>query len=155
MIDHIQNFTNTLPDWLQWLGVVLAGAIPFIESYIGASIGIIAGLHPVVAVLAAVTGNFITMLALVTIAHRTRKRFTTQSDSPSPRQARLKRAFDRYGVAGVSLVGQTILPSQLTSAALVSFGASKQHVIVWQSVSIVLWGILFALITTGAFAFFH
>lgn len=53
------------------------------------------------------------------------------------------RAFDRFGVPGVSLLGQTILPSQITATALVSFGATRNTVIAWPSISIALWGILF------------
>lgn len=48
----------------------------------------------------------------------------------------------------MSLLGQTILPSQLTSAAMVSFGANRNVVIVWQIISIVLWGTLFGVLAT-------
>ena len=55
----------------------------------------------------------------------------------------MRRAFDKYGVAGVSLLGPFILPSQFTSAAMVSFGANRNAVIAWQIVSIVIWGVVF------------
>ncbi|WP_029088004.1 hypothetical protein [Brevibacterium album] len=67
----------------------------------------------------------------------------------SPRRQKLKRAFDRYGVAGVSIFGQAILPSQITSAMMVGFGASRNAVIVWQIVGITLWSGLFALLALG------
>jgi hypothetical protein len=54
--------------------------------------------------------------------------------------------FDRYGIAGVSLLGQSVLPSQITSGMMVSFGASKQKVILWQVVSIILWGVAFGVL---------
>lgn len=60
----------------------------------------------------------------------------------------MRRAFDKYGVAGVSLLGQTILPSQVTSAALVSFGAPRNTVISWQIISIILWGVAFGVLAT-------
>ena len=60
----------------------------------------------------------------------------------------MRRSFDRYGVAGVSLLGQTILPSQITSAAMVSFGANRNAVIMWQVISIILWGVAFGVLTT-------
>ena len=44
---------------------------------------------------------------------------------------------------GVSLLGQTVLPSQITSMAMVSFGASRNAVAIWQVVSIIAWGVLF------------
>ena len=44
MIDALQDFTASLPTVLQWVGVILAAAIPFIESYFGSVIGILAGM---------------------------------------------------------------------------------------------------------------
>ncbi|MBE1875558.1 hypothetical protein [Myceligenerans pegani] len=64
----------------------------------------------------------------------------------SPRRERLRRAFDKYGVAGVSLVGQWILPSQISSAAMVGFGANRNTVIVWQIIAISLWGVVFGIL---------
>ncbi|MGV8877251.1 MAG: hypothetical protein ACOH1K_07050 [Rhodoglobus sp.] len=145
MIDALQNFTGSLPPLLQWVGVVVASAIPFIESYFGSIVGILAGLNPVVAIIAAIIGNTISMLIFVLSAHRVRTSIIAgKPESPlTPRKERLRQQFDKYGVPGVSLLGQTILPSQITSAAMVSFGASKNSVILWQTISITLWGVAF------------
>lgn len=143
MFEALQDFTASLPPWLQWAGVVLAGAIPFVESYFGSVLGVVAGLAPPVAVTAAVLGNVASMLALVLIADAVRGRTAREPRERSSKRQRLRRSFDKYGVAGVSLLGQTMLPSQITSAALVSFGAPRNAVIFWQIVSILLWGIAF------------
>lgn len=143
MIDALQDFTSSLPPLLQWLGVLVAGAIPFVESYFGSVIGVLAGLDPVIAVGAAVVGNVASMLVLVLGAHGLRRRIAGDPQESSPKRQRLRRAFDKYGVAGVSLLGQTILPSQITATAMVSFGADRNAVIGWQIVSIVLWGVAF------------
>ncbi|ANS79441.1 Permease of the drug/metabolite transporter (DMT) superfamily [Serinicoccus hydrothermalis] len=144
MVEGLQEWTAGLPAVLQWLGVMAAGAIPFVESYLGSAIGVVAGLNPVVAVLAAVVGNVITMTLVVLSADRLRRRRGTEApEEMSPRKQRLRGIFDRFGVPGVSLLGQTVLPSQITSGALVAFGANTRGVIVWQIVSIILWGVLF------------
>lgn len=148
MIESLQDFTASLPTWLQWVGVMAAGAIPFVESYFGSVIGVIAGLPTLVAIGAAVVGNIATMLLLVLGAHAVRGRTARPDGQRSPRRQRLRAAFDKYGVAGVSLLGQTILPSQITSAALVSFGAPKNTVILWQVISIILWGTAFGVLAT-------
>lgn len=148
MIESLQDLTAGLPAWLQWLGVVAAGAIPFVESYFGSVIGILAGISPPVAVAAAALGNIAAMLALVLTAHAVRGRVAREPKTLPPKRQRLRRAFDRYGVAGVSLLGQAILPSQITSAAMVSFGAPKRAVIFWQVISIILWGIAFGVLAT-------
>ncbi|EPR75785.1 hypothetical protein ADILRU_1955 [Leifsonia rubra CMS 76R] len=150
MIDALQNFTESLPPLLQWVGVILASAIPFIESYFGSIIGILAGINPVIAILAAIIGNTLSMIIVVLSAHHVRTNVTKRQNPkpPTPRKERLRKQFDKYGVPGVSLLGQTILPSQITAAAMVSFGASKNNVILWQIISITLWGIAFGALAT-------
>jgi hypothetical protein len=149
MIDALQDFTANFPPLLQWVGVMLAAAIPFVESYFGSVIGILAGINPVVAIIAAIVGNVISMLIFVLSAHGVRSKVTAGKEkAESPRRERLRKSFDKYGVAGVSLLGQTILPSQITSAAMVSFGASKNAVILWQVASIILWGVAFGVLAT-------
>lgn len=149
MIESLQNFTAGLPHLLQWLGVMLAGVIPFVESYFGSVIGVAAGVNPIVAVAAAAVGNTLSMLAFVFAAGAVRERVVAEpTHEQAPRRKRLRAAFDRYGVAGVSLLGQTILPSQFTATALVSFGAPRERVVLWQTISIVLWGIVFGVLAT-------
>jgi steroid 5-alpha reductase family enzyme len=148
MYDALRDFTASLPELLQWVGILLAAAIPFVESYFGSVIGIVAGVNPVVAIIAAIIGNMISMLVFVLVAHRLRTtvRSGAAPKPESPRRMKLRERFDRYGVAGVSLLGQTLLPSQITSAAMVSFGASRNAVILWQTISIIIWGVLFGVL---------
>lgn len=152
MLEALSDFTAGLPGWAQWLGVMLVSAIPFVESYFGSVIGILVGVHPAVAVAAAIAGNIISMLAFVLGADAARRKAVgarEHTTEPTPRRQRLKRMFDRFGVPGVSILGQTLLPSQITSGAMVSFGASRNAVILWQCISIVLWGVAFGLLALG------
>lgn len=150
MIDALQDFTSTFPPLLQWLGVMLVSAIPFVESYFGSVIGVLAGVNPVVAIVAAIIGNAISMFIFVLSAHGVRSKVVAGKEpkEETPRRQRLRKSFDKWGVAGVSLLGQTILPSQITSAAMVSFGASRNAVILWQTISIILWGVAFGVLAT-------
>jgi hypothetical protein len=150
MIDALQEFTANFPPVLQWLGVMIASAIPFVESYFGSVIGVLAGVNPVVAIVAAIIGNVVSMVIFVLSAHGVRSKVVAGKapKEETPRRQRLRKSFDKYGVAGVSLLGQTILPSQITSAAMVSFGASKNRVILWQVISIILWGVAFGVFAT-------
>ena len=162
MIDALQDFTTSLPPFLQWFGVMLAAAIPFVESYFGSVIGVLAGIDPVVAIIAAIVGNIVSMVVVVLSAHGVRAKVGAarasrarvdgwaddDAETESPRRRRLRAQFDRYGVPGVSLLGQTILPSQITSAAMVGFGASRNAVILWQVISIILWGVAFGVLAT-------
>lgn len=149
MIDSLQNFAAQFPEWSQAIVVAILSAIPFVESYFGSVIGVLAGLRPDVAIVAAVVGNVVSMVGFVYGAKKVRERKVDPNKQVSARQVRLKRAFDRWGVLGVSLLGQTILPSQITSAAMVGFGASRKLVVVWQIVSIGAWGVVFGLFGVG------
>lgn len=150
MLDALRDFTTSLPEILQWLGVALAAAIPFVESYFGSVIGVLAGVHPALAIGAAVIGNVVSMLAFVLTASGVRSKVKSgrPAKEETPRRRKLRERFDKYGVAGVSLLGQTVLPSQITSAAMVSFGASRNAVILWQIISITLWGIAFGVLAS-------
>lgn len=149
MIDSLQEFAGNFPDWLQWAGVLLVSAIPFVESYFGAVIGVAIGLHPVVAILVAIIGNVISMLAFVYGAGAIRDKATKNKQTEEkPKRQRLRRMFDKFGVPGVSLLGQTLLPSQITSSAMVGFGANRNVVAFWQVISIILWGVLFGVLAT-------
>lgn len=150
LIESLQGFTASLPELLQWIGVLLIAAVPFVESYFGSAIGVLSGMPPVVAIGAAIIGNIVSMLVFVLTAHGVRAKATQgrETKALSPRRAKLKERFDRYGVPGVSLLGQIFLPSQITSAAMVSFGAPKNQVILWQVISIILWGVLFGVLAT-------
>lgn len=151
MLDSLISFVEGLPTWAQWLGVMAISAIPFVESYGGAVIGVVVGISPAAAIIAAIVGNVISMVLVVLAGKAARERVLRDREEtePSPRRQKLRRAFDRFGVPGVSLVGQTILPSQITSGAMVSFGASRDAVILWQCVSIVLWGVACGLLAVG------
>lgn len=145
MVESLQSFVSSLPPMLQWLGVMLIAAVPFVESYFGAVVGVIGGLNPAVAIGVAVVGNIVSMLIFVLSAHGVRAKVSAGKAPKelTPRRAKLRAAFDKYGVIGVSLGGQAILPSQITSAAMVSFGAPKNAVILWQVISIIIWGTAF------------
>lgn len=146
MIQDIQQFTEaTEPIW-QWLIIMLASAIPFIESYFGSALGVLAGVPVIIAIIAAIIGNTISMILLVTFGEKIRVWRKADEKPLSKSKERIKRLFNKYGVIGVSLLGQTLLPSQITSLLMVTFGAPKQKVIFWQIISIILWGTAFGLL---------
>ena len=150
MIESLQSFAAGFPDWAGWIAVLIVSAIPFVESYFGSVIGVAIGLPPAIAIIVAVIGNIISMLAFVLSADATRTKIRQSrgvvDEEVAPRRQRLRRMFDRFGVPGVSLLGQTLLPSQITSAAMVGFGAPRNWVIFWQVISIILWGTLFGVL---------
>lgn len=153
-IGRLQGWVEGLPPTLQWLGIILISSIPFIESYTGALIAVVAGIHPVVAVFVASLGNMLSLILVVYIAHGVRSSVTKRTDKPvdekqQARREKIKRIFDKFGVPGVSLLGPFALPSQITAPIMVSFGASRNAVMVWMLISVIVWGIGFGLLGWG------
>ncbi len=72
MIKNLQEFAGNFPEPWQWFAVAVVSAIPVVESYFGAAIGVLLGLPLLVAILAAMIGNVISMLLFVNGAHAVR-----------------------------------------------------------------------------------
>ncbi|WP_029149379.1 hypothetical protein [Microbacterium indicum] len=159
LIDTFQNLVAQVPELVQPLIVALAAAIPYIEGEGAVAIGIIGGIHPIVAAVAAIAGNLICVVAVVLVttgareAVVARRRASAVGDAPaqesSPRREKLQRALVRYGVPGVSLLGPIIVPTQLTAAFLAGSGVSRGRILAWQGTAIVLWTTLLTLVATG------
>lgn len=178
VVDFLQNLMSQVPLLVQPLIVAVAAAIPFVEAELASVLGVWAGLNPFVAAGAAVAGNFASVLVVVffgariragIIARRARKtelvgggRPVTPDDTsddafveakPESKGARrFKKYLVRFGVPGASLLGPLAIPTQFTSALLVSTGVSKAWILLWQGVAIVLWTTLTTLIATGVLA---
>ncbi|MCW3493880.1 small multidrug efflux protein [Microbacterium sp. SSM24] len=173
LVESFQNLVAQVPELIQPLIIALAGAVPFIEGEGAAAIGIIGGLNPVVAAMAGIVGNFLCVALLVllssgargAIVNRSRaRRVGVGAGSPavadaaaggssledgSPRKAKFQKAFERYGVPGVSLLGPLLLPTQFTAVMLAGAGVSKGRILVWQGIAIVLWTTAVTLVITG------
>lgn len=156
-IDSLQNFVLSLPEAIQFLGVSLVAMIPFVENYGAVVIGSIAGIPVWAAVLMAVIGNLAVVAVITLIASGTRQAIVARTSSgssggaveTSPRQDKVRRMFDRYGVPGVTLLGMLLVPTHFIAPALVSFGSSKTVVLVWQAIAITLYAVVAGLFVTG------
>ncbi|PPG18105.1 small multidrug efflux protein [Rathayibacter sp. AY1C6] len=136
-----QDLIGRVPELVQPLVVAAAGAVPFIEGEGAASIGIIGGIHPVVAGLAGAIGNFVCVALLVLLGTGVRSAITGRSEAKrtTPRREKFQRAFTRYGVPGVSLLGPLLLPTHFTAVMLAGAGVGRGRILLWQGVAIALW----------------
>ncbi|WP_309616684.1 small multidrug efflux protein [Salinibacterium sp.] len=175
IISRFQELVAQVPEIIQPLIVALAGAVPFIEGEGAASIGILGGVHPVIAVIAATLGNFLCVTVLVLTSSRARSAIVSrraksrevvvagggghsddplhaledkwaESDHKSARRAKFQRALDRYGVPGVSMLGPLLLPTQFTATMLAAGGVAKARVLIWQAIAILAWTIVFGVV---------
>lgn len=169
----LQQLVDQVPAIVQPIIVALGGMIPYVEGEGAAALGIIAGLDPVLAAVAAATGNIICVVLVVTLGSRIRTAVVarreraavavssagdveTADDTPlvpvkpeSKGQQKLRRWVVRFGVPGASLICPLALPTQLTAATLVAMGVHKSRVIFWQVIAIVAWTSAVTLAATG------
>lgn len=181
LIETFQNLVAQVPELVQPLIVALAGAVPFIEGEGAVTIGILGGIHPIVAAVAAVAGNLLCVTVVVLLTARARAAVVNRRHAKTlvgadgmpiaaddvaartevhdggsrkaARRAKFQRAFERYGVPGVSLLGPLLLPTMFTATMLITVGVGKVRVIIWQAVAIIAWTTLFALLITGVVQF--
>ena len=162
LIETFQNLVAQVPDLVQPLIVALAGAVPFIEGEGAAGIGILGGINPVIAAIAAIVGNFLCVAILVLASSGARKAIVDRSRAKqvamagggssmetaqdmadtgrgTARREKFQRAFERYGVPGVSLLGPLLLPTHFTATMLAASGVGKGRILIWQAVAIVGW----------------
>lgn len=173
LIDTFQDLVAQVPEFIQPVIIALAGAIPFIEGEGAVSIGIVGGVNPVIAAIAAALGSFACVFVVVQLSSRARQAIVThrsrtrvavgsgglvEVDEPeeiapesarrAARRAKFQRAFDRYGVPGVSLLGPLVLPPAFTAPMLIAVGVEKIRVLIWQAIGIVLWVVVFTVLFT-------
>lgn len=161
-----REFVMGLPEALQGVGVFLVSFIPFVEGEGAAIIGVLAGISPWLAVPVGIVGNFLVVALLVYAAHGARgalmgRRAARRGDRApatadggwtpeSAGRALLRERFERWGVPGLSLIGPWVfVPGHVAAPAMVSFGANRDYVMVWQTVAIVLYTAVGGLLTHG------
>ena len=153
LLVQLHDLVSGLEPWQQVLALVPAGAVPFIESYLGSFLGTTLGIHPALAIPAAVLGNLLATFVVIALAGRTRDAIaqgrgkhggrSAVEPSPSRFRAKVAAAMEKYGVPGVCLLGPFVVASQISGPALIALGAARGRVYLWMGVSIVLWGIAF------------
>ena len=163
LIVRFQELVAQVPELVQPFIVMLAGAVPFLEGEVGAMVGMVGGLNPVVAAVAAATGNFLSVALVVAftarartaVVHRSRVRATVGGPATpdvhavdefgepaqplSKGRRRVTTWLNRFGVPGASILGPLAIPTQFTAAILVAGGSTRRWVLLWQAVAIVLW----------------
>ncbi|WP_263310962.1 hypothetical protein [Brachybacterium atlanticum] len=153
LLVQLHDLVSGLAPWQQVLALVPAGAVPFIESYLGSFLGTTLGIHPALAIPAAVLGNLVATFVVIALAGRTRDAIaqgrrmhgvrSPVEPSPSRFRTKVAAALEKYGMPGVCLLGPFVVASQISGPALIALGAARDRVYLWMGISIVLWGIVF------------
>lgn len=149
-VQEITQFTAQIPLIWQVVAVGVWSMIPFIESDVGVAIGIGVGVPVVPATIAAIIGNWIAVFGIITLTHKARAKVAKSGEKTySKRRQKVMKAVERYGVPGASMLGPLLIGTHLNSFFMVAAGLDRRYVLLWQTVAIVVWSIIFAIIFYG------
>lgn len=145
-------------DWWLLAGVFLGGAAPWLEAIVVIPVGIVAGLPPGLALLAAVVGNLLTVAAAAWFGQRLRRwwirrrraRGTGVADpataeqpaSRSKRWRRVERMMHRWGLPALAVVGPLGLGTQISALVAVSLGVTARAAFAWVGGGTVAWSVV-------------
>jgi hypothetical protein len=137
-----------LVEQLGLFGVFLAGLIPWMEEA-AVIAGILFGLDPVLTVLFAVLGNTITIVIFAYGASAIRswimkKREQKGKEPESPRLEKALKAFDKYGIYGLGLLGPALIGTQFAALGAVAAGVKPLKASIVVTVGMIVWIVAFA-----------
>jgi uncharacterized membrane protein len=134
------------------VGVLIGGAVPWLEAVTVIPAGILLGLPPVAVVATAIVGNLATV-ALVAfggervrswmLARRRRRRAEGEEGG---RASRAERVLARFGVPGLAILGPLGVGTQLSAALIVSLGVSGRRAFAWVGAATIGWSVVAALL---------
>lgn len=122
LVDSFQRLVAEVPEIVQPLIVMLAGAIPFVEGEGASMIGIVGGINPVVAAVAAAAGNFLCVLLVVLLTSQAR---TAVANRRASRVEATVGTAGSAGSAGSSGAGRAAGPEEAAPAKPESKGRQR------------------------------
>jgi hypothetical protein len=133
------------------VGVLIGGAVPWLEAVTVIPAGILLGLSPVAVVVSAIVGNLATVAVAAFAGERVRTRFLARRRhkgevEEAHRPSRSERVMARFGLPGLALLGPLGLGTQLSAALAVSLGVSAGRAFLWVGASTIGWSVTTALI---------
>ncbi|SDI81324.1 small multi-drug export protein [Natribacillus halophilus] len=148
--EMVQDFLIQLSEmnaFLQYLGVFAIGFIPPLESFGGAAAGATVGMPFISTALISIIGNWISMMLLIlpfnALLTKIRNRKSKKDGLIQKGSNKAREQYDKYGVPGVAIISPLVPSSgHIAAFASLSAGASKKRVIVWHTISMVIWGVL-------------
>lgn len=141
---------------IEYIIVFIFAAIPWFEIGLVIPLAIIAGLSPFWVILISIVGNLSTIIPIVYgfekvkayLAKRPKKEKRTK------RQSRARDIWKKYGLPGLALLGPILLGIHIATIIGLSLGASKHRTLLWMTISLVFWGLLFGIVTILGFNVF-
>ncbi|WP_277587020.1 small multi-drug export protein [Psychrobacillus antarcticus] len=144
--------------YLDYFLVFLGAAIPWLELGLVIPLGIISGMNPVAVIIVGFVGNMVTVLALIIGYDKFKlwltKRNEGKEKKESKRSVRAKELWNKYGLPGMLMLGPILIGTHVAAFIAMTLGASKVKTMLWSTISISAWAIIFGVVTSLGFDFF-
>ncbi|WP_026696124.1 small multi-drug export protein [Peribacillus kribbensis] len=154
-------------DWAQhagsaWQYVVLFifSAAPWVDVSLMVPLGILWGLPPIPVSIVVFLGNFLLIILLGIFFKRIsawrKSRMELKGSSKMFKQeTRSRKIWEKYGIPGLALLAPVIIGTDIAAILALSFGSSKLRVVVWMTISLGIWTVIFAIGSVYGFSFLH
>ena len=115
-------------------------------------IAILGGLSAIPVVIIALLGNYLTVLLIILFIDRIKqwrnkkRKEAGAEDKTERRQKRAYKIWQKYGLPGLTLVGPFFVGTHVTAFMSLVFGGTKRQVALWMAISLIAWGIFFAVL---------
>lgn len=145
------------PVW-QYITLFLLSVAPWIDIFLVVPLGIVWGLSPIGVGITGFSGNFLMILLLGLFFRqfarwREQKRLKKGITTPSKKETRARRIWERYGVPGLSLIAPVLVGTDIAAVLALTFGSSRTRVIGWMGVSLVVWTVVLAIGSVYGFGY--
>lgn len=123
--------------------IFIIGLIPFLEAHVAVPVGVLLNLPLIPTAFLGIVANIISVMLVIVFTNFAKTKLTKNNKKTNV-NSRFQKAqlyFNRYGVPGLSLMGPIVGANHISAFVSVAAGARRESVIVWQIISIILWGI--------------
>jgi len=138
-----------------YLMVFLLAAVPWIEVFFVVPVSIGLGMNPVAVAVLAFFGNVFPVFVIIAARGRLGDWWTQRrgEGESSRRTKRARRLFDRYGTPGLGLSAPMTTGVHLGAVVAVFLGARDRSVVVWMTLGVALWTVVFTVGSVVGFSF--
>ncbi|PPA71595.1 small multi-drug export protein [Jeotgalibacillus proteolyticus] len=143
--------------FIEYVLIFLAAATPWLEIALVIPLGIIRGHSPILVMLVGFLGNMVTIVLLIALFEKVRAYFAKKAKTEkkkNKRQERAKKIWNRYGLPGLALLGPILIGTHIAAFIGMSLGAQKSWTLLWLTISIGIWSLVFGIATMLGFDFF-
>jgi hypothetical protein len=119
-------------------------ALASVEFWAAVPLGLAMKLDPLLTGLATASGAVLGVVIVITLGSRVRdwmlkKKKVEQTTGGEQKERLIIRIWNKYGVAGLGLLGPLLVGAPLGAAIGVSLGAATSRLLFWMTMGILLW----------------